>query len=83
MATIEIEWLTKRFGPVIAVDHLDFTLGSGQLVGFLGPNEAGKTTTLQMLLGLVTPTAGRATIGGRAYRQLDQPLRHVGPCWRP
>lgn len=78
MATIEIDGLTKRFGSVTAVDHLDFTAGSGQVIGFLGPNGAGKTTTLRMLLGLITPTAGRATIDGRAYRELDHPLRHVG-----
>jgi ABC-type multidrug transport system ATPase subunit len=76
-ATIEIEGLTKRFGPVTAVNQLDFTVDSGQVVGFLGPNGAGKTTTLRMLLGLITPSAGRATIDGQPYRELDQPLRHV------
>lgn len=77
-ATIGIEGLSKRFGSVTAVDHLDFAVGAGEVVGFLGPNGAGKTTTLRMLLGLVTPSAGRATIDGRAYGELDQPLRHVG-----
>jgi ABC-2 type transport system ATP-binding protein len=78
MATIEIDGLTKQFGPVTAVDHLNFTADTGQVIGFLGPNGAGKTTTLRMLLGLVTPSAGTATIDGRAYRDLDHPLRHVG-----
>ena len=55
---IEVSGLTKRFGPVLAVDNLSFTVDEGRVVGFLGPNGAGKTTTLRMLLGLVNPTAG-------------------------
>ena len=47
-------------------------------MGLLGPNGAGKTTTLRMLLGLVAPTAGTATIDGRPYRELADPIRHVG-----
>src|SRR6202035_5622579 len=50
----------------------------GQVTGFLGPNGAGKTTTLRMLLGLVTPTEGRALIGGRGYAHLRAPRRAVG-----
>jgi ABC-2 type transport system ATP-binding protein len=75
---IEIDGLVKRFGEVVAVDHLGFTARSGTITGFLGPNGAGKTTTLRMLLGLVTPTAGRATVFGRRYVDLDEPLRQVG-----
>jgi ABC-2 type transport system ATP-binding protein len=77
-ATIEVRGLTKRFGPVLAVSGLDFTVEPGRVTGFLGPNGAGKTTTLRMLLGLVRPTAGTATIDGRRYRDLDHPIRHVG-----
>jgi len=62
MATIEIEGLTKRFGGVVAVDHVSFSVDQGTVTGFLGPNGAGKTTTLRMLLGLISPTEGIATI---------------------
>jgi ABC-2 type transport system ATP-binding protein len=75
---IEVRHLTKTFGPVRAVDDLSFTVRPGRVTGFLGPNGAGKTTTLRMLLGLVRPTSGTATITGRAYHQLDHPLRTVG-----
>jgi ABC-2 type transport system ATP-binding protein len=78
MASIEINGLTKRFGDVTAVDHLDLRVEEGTVTGFLGPNGAGKTTTLRMLLGLATPTAGSATIGGQPYGQLADPFRHVG-----
>ena len=78
MAAITVQGLSKRFGDVLAVDHLDFQVDQGTVVGFLGPNGAGKTTTLRMLLGLVTPTAGTATFGGRPYRRLPDPVRRVG-----
>jgi ABC-2 type transport system ATP-binding protein len=78
MAVITIEGLTKRFGEVVAVDDLSFEVDRGTVVGFLGPNGAGKTTTLRMLLGLVAPTAGSARIDGRRYRELSEPVRHVG-----
>ena len=70
--------LTKRFGQFIAVDNLDFEVQPGRVTGFLGPNGAGKTTTLRMLLGLVRPTSGTATIGGRRYHDLPDPLGTVG-----
>jgi ABC-2 type transport system ATP-binding protein len=75
---IVVEHLTKQYKQLRAVDDLSFSVRSGRVTGFLGPNGAGKTTTLRMLLDLVTPTAGTATIGGRRYSDLDQPLRHVG-----
>jgi ABC-2 type transport system ATP-binding protein len=78
MAAITIQGLTKRFGEVVAVDDLSFQVDHGTVVGFLGPNGAGKTTTLRMLLGLVTPTAGSARIDGKPYRELADPIRHVG-----
>jgi ABC-2 type transport system ATP-binding protein len=78
MAAISVQGLTKRFGDVLAVDHLSFDVGPGTVTGFLGPNGAGKTTTLRMLLGLVAPTSGTATIDGRPYRELADPLRRVG-----
>ena len=78
MSVIEVRELTKRFGSVLAVDHLSFTVEQGTVVGFLGPNGAGKTTTLRMLLGLVEPTEGSATINGQSYRDLRAPLHVVG-----
>src|SRR5688572_12664433 len=75
---IEVSGLTKRFGPVLAVDDLSFTADEGRVVGFLGPNGAGKTTTLRMLLGLVNPTAGRATVLGSDYVELSDPVHTVG-----
>jgi len=78
MAVITIQGLTKRFGPVTAVDDLSFQVDQGTVVGFLGPNGAGKTTTLRMLLGLVAPTSGSARIDGKPYRELADPVGHVG-----
>src|SRR3954451_1340932 len=75
---IEVTGLSKRFGPVLAVDDLSFTVDEGRVVGFLGPNGAGKTTTLRMLLGLVYPTAGSSTVHGKAYVQLEDPVHTVG-----
>jgi ABC-2 type transport system ATP-binding protein len=78
MPVIRASGLTKRFGPVLAVDQLSFEVTSGAVTGFLGRNGAGKTTTLRMLLGLVRPDAGSATINGYAYRDLPEPLHQVG-----
>ena len=75
---IEVEGLTKRFGPVTAVDDLSFTVRPGHVTGFLGPNGAGKTTTMRIILGLAAPTSGRALVGGRRYDALIRPLREVG-----
>ena len=78
MSVIAFDGLTKRFGDVVAVDDLTVAARAGRVVGLLGPNGAGKTTTLRMLLGLVAPTAGSATIDGQPYRDLDEPIRHIG-----
>jgi ABC-2 type transport system ATP-binding protein len=75
---IEINGLSKSFGTVRAVDNLSFTVEPGRVTGFLGPNGSGKTTTLRILLGLVHPSAGTATIGGRDYRELENPSDTVG-----
>jgi len=75
---IEADQLTKRFGPVTAVDALSFTVRPGQVTGFLGPNGAGKTTTMRVILGLDAPTSGRALVGGRRYQQITRPLHVVG-----
>ena len=78
MPAIEARGLTKRFGRIIAVQDLSLAVQPGTVTGFLGPNGAGKTTALRMLLGLVEPTAGTALIDGRRYRDLADPLHHVG-----
>jgi len=75
---IEVDRLSKRFGPVTAVDDLSFTVRPGLVTGFLGPNGAGKSTTMRVILGLDQPTAGRTLVGGRRYDSLIRPLREVG-----
>jgi ABC-2 type transport system ATP-binding protein len=75
---IELAGLTKVFGRTRAVDDLTCTIEPGVVTGFLGPNGAGKTTTMRMILGLDHPTSGTATIDGKPYRELADPLRHVG-----
>ena len=73
---IELAGLTKVFGRTRAVDDLTCSIEPGMVTGFLGPNGAGKTTTMRMILGLDHPTAGTATIDGRAYRELQRPAAH-------
>ncbi len=75
---VEARGLTKRFGPLTAVDRLSFTVPRGAITGFLGPNGAGKTTSLRILLGLITPNEGTALINGRRYGDLPGPLHTVG-----
>ena len=75
---IEARDLSKRYGGKLAVDHLSFTVTPGKVTGFLGPNGAGKSTTIRLLLGLDRPETGQASIGGRPYRDLADPLRTVG-----
>jgi ABC-2 type transport system ATP-binding protein len=75
---IDVAGLTKRFGSVTALDDLSFSVRPGVVTGFLGPNGAGKTTTLRCLLGLIAPTEGSATIDGRPYRDLADPVATVG-----
>ena len=75
---IRLSGLTKVFGRQRAVDDLTCSIEPGVVTGFLGPNGAGKTTTMRMVLGLDRPTSGIATIGGRSYRELSDPLRTVG-----
>jgi ABC-2 type transport system ATP-binding protein len=77
-ATIEVAGLRKRFGGTTALDGMTFTVGAGQVTGFVGPNGAGKSTTMRVVLGLDSADAGRALVGGRPYRELRRPLHHVG-----
>jgi ABC-2 type transport system ATP-binding protein len=75
---IEVRGLRKRYGRTVAVDGLSFDARPGVVTGFLGPNGSGKSTTMRLILGLDTPDAGQARIGGRRYRELRWPLREVG-----
>jgi ABC-2 type transport system ATP-binding protein len=77
-AAVEVENLTKRYGPTTAVDNLSFSIDRGAIAGFLGPNGAGKTTTFKMLVGLASPTSGTARVLGQDYQQLQDPVRQVG-----
>lgn len=70
---IVVENLTRRFGEFVAVDHINFQVEAGEVVGYLGPNGSGKTTTIRMLLGLLQPSEGHATVlGFDAFRQSEQ-----------
>ena len=76
---ISAQGLTKRYGATVAVDHIDLDVRAGEIVGILGPNGSGKTTTILMLLGLTEPTEGRAEVAG--FDPLRDPLevkRRVG-----
>lgn len=75
---IEARNLTKRYGRVVAVDDLSFSVTAGQVTGFLGPNGSGKSTTMRMIVGLDAPTSGQVTVDGRRYGDLRFPLHEVG-----
>jgi len=76
---ISAENLTRRFGDFVAVDHVNFTVDDGEVVGYLGPNGSGKTTTIRMLLGLLEPTEGKATVlGFDAFRQSEEVRARAG-----
>ncbi len=69
---IEVQNVTKRYGPFKAVDDVSFRVDSGQILGFLGPNGAGKTTTMRILTGCIPPTDGKALVAG--YDVFEQPV---------
>ena len=75
---IEAHELTKRYGDTIAVHSLSFTIAPGTVTGFPGPNHAGKSTTMRMIMGLDRPTPGTVTVNGKPYRQHRAPLREAG-----
>lgn len=75
---IEARGLTKRFGSVLAVNDLSFTVRPGVVTGLLGPNGAGKSTTMRLILGLDRPTRGQALVNGVPYIRVHAPLRQVG-----
>ncbi len=75
---IEVVGLSKRYGEVLAVDDLSFTVEPGRVTGFLGPNGAGKSTTMRTIVGLDRPTAGTVRIDGHRYAEDRAPLNRVG-----
>jgi ABC-2 type transport system ATP-binding protein len=75
---LEVEHVTKRYGENTVVDDLSFSVPPGRVTGFLGPNGSGKSTTMKILLDLAAADEGRASIGGRRYRELADPARTVG-----
>jgi ABC-2 type transport system ATP-binding protein len=75
---ISLNHLTKRYDDVVAVDDLNFDIQPGVVTGFLGPNGSGKSTTMRLIMGLDRPTKGSATINGKRYGELKNPLREVG-----
>ncbi|MDY7040739.1 MAG: ABC transporter ATP-binding protein [Chloroflexota bacterium] len=78
MTAIRTQGLTKRFGKLTAVDHLDVTIEQGTLYGLIGPNGAGKTTTLRLLAGLLDPSEGEVYYDGQQVRDAQQASRLVG-----
>jgi ABC-2 type transport system ATP-binding protein len=76
---IVAQGLTRKFGDFVAVDHVSFSVEAGEVVGYLGPNGSGKTTTIRMLLGLLLPTEGNAQVlGYDVVRQPEQVRAGVG-----
>jgi ABC-2 type transport system ATP-binding protein len=76
---IEVQGVTKRYGPFTAVDGVSFQVGKGDILGFLGPNGAGKTTTMRILTGYMPPTEGTARVAG--FDVQDEPIeakRRIG-----
>jgi ABC-2 type transport system ATP-binding protein len=79
--SIEATDLTRKFGDLVAVDHINFKVKKGELWGLLGPNGAGKTTTVKMLCGLLPPTDGTATVGGQDVRnEVGEIRKLIGFC---
>jgi len=77
-ATIDVAGVRKRFGPVLALDGMTFSVPPGQVTGFVGPNGAGKSTAMRVILGLDAADEGTALVDGQPYRTLRHPLSHLG-----
>jgi len=76
---IVVENLTRRFGDFVAVDHINFDVQAGEVIGYLGPNGSGKTTTIRMLLGLLKPSDGKATVlGYDVFKESEEIRARVG-----
>jgi len=77
LSTLQIDSLTRRFGPLTAVDALNLSVPTGEVFGLLGPNGAGKTTTIKMLTTLLPPTSGDATVAGYSIKRQARMVRRV------
>ena len=76
---LDVQGLTRKFGDFTAVDHVTFAVQSGEVLGYLGPNGSGKTTTIRMLCGLITPTEGTASILGIDVTKNPEAVKpHIG-----
>ena len=76
---VETSGLTKTFGSLVAVDHLDLSVKTGEVFGFLGPNGSGKTTTVRILCGLMAPTSGSALVVGRdVVKESEEVRQRIG-----
>jgi ABC-2 type transport system ATP-binding protein len=80
---ITVESVTRNFGAITAVDDVGFTAEAGRVTGFLGPDGAGKSTTMRILVGLTRPTSGSGTISGRRYVDLPNPDSRWMACGVP
>jgi ABC-2 type transport system ATP-binding protein len=73
---LELKGLTRRYGDLVALDDLSFTVAEGQMFGFVGPNGAGKTTAMRIVLGVLEPDAGE--VQWRGHPITDEMRKHVG-----
>src|SRR5258707_12415266 len=84
---VEVKDLTKKYGKFIALDHLTMSVDRGQILGFIGPNGAGETTTIKILVGLARPTSGSALIAGadceREAREMKRPVGYIPATFGP
>jgi energy-coupling factor transporter ATP-binding protein EcfA2 len=77
---LELQGLTRRYGDLVALDDLSFTVAEGQMFGFVGPNGAGKTTAMRIVLGVLEPDAGQVL--WRGSRSTSRPAGAPGTCQR-
>ncbi len=83
MALLELRGVTKQFGGLVAVDHVDFDVNEGEILGLIGPNGAGKTTIFNMITGIYPPTEGEIFFRGEriAHPPLTWGQRLATPLW--